>query len=61
MAFYIVVVVAWIEDLFITYHIFMSINDENLTQLFENLGAINHNKFLIFICSEKQVRIASIF
>jgi hypothetical protein len=53
MAFYIVVVVAWIEDLFIIYDVFMSINDENLIQLFENLGAINHNKFLIFICSEK--------
>jgi hypothetical protein len=53
MAFYIVIVVAWIEDLFIIYDVFMLINDEISIQLFENLGAINHNKFLIFSCSEK--------
>ncbi len=32
-----------------------------IIQLFEDLSAINHNKFLVFICSKKQISIATIF
>ena len=43
MSFYIVVVATWIEDLIIIYDVIMLINNKILIQLFEDLGAINHN------------------